>query len=599
MMSFFFKAVLRPAVILFVSIAPCLPAPLPWSKSYTIQPGVPATTLFGTIYAQQGGSFGFVLIGASQETSSGESRLVPSLGRFDDSGNPLWSVSLDGGPGSSEPRLGALSDLTRLQAAYTTASDTYRVGVYRGGNRTKVFAVEVDVFDPDFDGVILDEAPRFFDNGDVALVELGDAAVKVTVLDAAGAKKIDKTYAAGVFGAPPGSFIPPTGALGFEPLGDGSGYLLTVSISVPTFLTVPPFSFSYDNTISLLCLDNAGALRWAKSITMNDTGGEVSGTSWPAPSGQIILTLSETTALAGLSEDAHILRFASNGSLTWARTIADTAPNFVRVEGNDLWYFALSGNRSDVKALRMNEATGSVIAQATLDSGMTDEGVGAGLVGGRVFFRLQSAPGLSATEPRQAYVLSLDANLQNPVTRKYKKPVAGLAMGHHAPSGGFIFSPYDAAGNVDVVSLNTALQPVTDCDLFTNATLSVVNTGISATPLSITAATLGVTVANANTVLTPTDITLQPITLTAASLCGSGGTPAAPRLAIRPATGGGFEIRFGSEPGVSYEVRFSSVVAGPYDTLIATLAGTGAELVHHIGAPASGNGYYVVRAVRR
>lgn len=599
MKPFLVKAILSPAVLFFSSLAICSSAPLPWSKSYTHQHGVPATTLFGTVFAHPTSGSGFVLLGAAQETSSGESRLLPSLARFTDTGDRLWSVWLDGGPGSSEPRLNAPTDSTRVQVAYVTASDTYRLGSYRGGNRTKVFAFEVDVFEPDFDTVVLDEGPRFFDNGEMALVELGDGSVKVTVLDAAGTKKIDKTYASDVFGAPPGSFIPPTGMLGLEPLHDGSGYLLTVSISVPTFVPVPPFSFSYDNTISLLNLDNSGTLRWAKSVVMNDTGGEVSGTSWPGPSGQIVLALSETTALAGLSEDAHLLRFAANGSLTWARSIPDTAPNFLHIEGSDLWYFALSGDRTDVKTLRLNEATGSVIAQATLDSGAADEGVGVGFLGGRVYFRIQSAPGVNPNEPRTAYVLSLDALLQNPVARKYKKPVANLTMSRHAASGGFIFSPHDAAGVVEVVSLDTTLQPVMDCDLFTNATISVVNTGISATPLAITAANLSVTVANAATALVPTDITLQPLTLTEASLCGGNGNPSAPRLAIQPAVGGGFDIRFGSESGVTYEVRFSTTLAGPYDTIVATLSGTGAELLHHINAPATGNGYYVVRAVRR
>lgn len=599
MKMFSLKAILGPIAILLLSTPLGYSAPLPWSKSYTIDTGVPGSTLFGTVYAHPTSGAGLVLLGASQESASGESRLLPSLARFNDAGDLLWKVWLDGGPGSSDPRLGGPSDSTRVLAAYTTATDTYRVGSYRGGNRTKVFAFEVAVFEPDFDGVILDEGARFFDNGNLGLVELGDGAVKVTVLNADGTKKIDKTYAAEAFGVDPAVLIPPTGALALEPLGDGSGYVLTVSISVPTFVPVPPFSFSYDTTISLLCLDNAGGLRWAKTVVMNDTGGEVSATSWPGPSGQIVVALSETTARVGLSENAHLLRFAANGALTWARTIPDTAPNFIRTEGGDLWYFALSGDRSDVKVLRLNETSGSVIAQATLDTGALDEGVGVGFIGGRMFFRMQSAPGLSANEPRQAYVLSLDSLLQNPVVRKYKKPVANLTMSPHPASGGFIFSPHDAAGVVEIVSLNTALQPVTDCDLFTNATISVVNAGISATPASITAANLSVTVANAATVLSPTDITLRSLNLNEASLCGNSGVPTAPRLAIHPAAGGDFEIRFSSESGVSYEVRMSPVVAGPFDTLAATLSGTGSELIYRFGAPASGAGYYVVRAIRR
>lgn len=599
MKSYLVKTALSPIVVLLASVSLCSSAPLPWSKRYALQPGVPATTLFGTVYSQPTAASGFVLLGASQESFSGESRLLPSLGRFTDSSELLWSVILDGGPGSSEPRLGAPNSLDRVQAAYITASDTYRVGSYRGGNRTKVFAFEVDFFDPDFDAVIVDEGPRFFDNGEVGLVELGDGAVKVTILDATGAKKIDKVYTSTSFGVDPDVFIPPTGSLGIEPLSDGTGYLLTVSLSVPTFQLVPPFSFSYDNTINVLNLDNSGAVRWAKSVAMNDTGGEVSATSWPGAGGQIIVALSETTALAGLSEDAHLLRFASNGSLTWARTVADTAPNFIRVEGGDLWYFALSGDRRDVKVLRMNEATGSVIAQATLNSGGADEGAGVGFVGGRVYLRMQSTSGLSATEPRQAYVLSLDSLLQNPVVRKYTKPVANLTMSYHVMSGSFIFSPHDAAGVIEVVSLNSALQPLTDCDLFTNATVSVVNSGISEVPLPVTAANLGVSVANAATVLTPTDITLQPLTVADSSLCGNTGTPIAPTLVISPAgVGGSFEIRFGSEAGVNYEVRSSASVSGPYETLVATLSGTGSELIHPIGAAASGNLYYAVRAVR-
>lgn len=216
-----------------------------------------------------------------------------------------------------------------------------------------------------------------------------------------------------------------------------------------------------------------------------------------------------------------------------------------------------------------------------------------------MYLRMQSTSGSSATEPRQAYVLSLDALLQDPVVRKYTKPVANLTMSYHVMSGSFIFSPHDAAGVVEVVSLNSALQPLTDCDLFTNATISVVNSGISAVPLSVTAANLGVTVANATTVLAPTDITLQLLTVAESSLCGNSGTPIAPTLIISPAGGGGgLEIRFGSEAGVNYEVRSSARVSGPYDTLVATLSGTGSELIHPIGAATSGNLYYVVRAVR-
>lgn len=599
MKSFLPGITLWPLAILFTSLASGRSAPLPWSTSYALQHGVPAQTLFSTIFAHPASGSGFVLLGVAQETSSGESRLLPSLGRFNDSGNLLWSVWLDGGPGSSEPVISATSDSARVQAAYATASGTYRLGGYRGANLTKVFAVDVEVFDPDFDAVILNETPRFFDNGDTALVELGDGAIKVTVLDSAGTKKIDKIYSSPAFAADPTGFIPPTGALGLEPLGDGSGYLLTLSVSVPEILLVPPFSFSYDNTISLLCLDNAGTVRWARSVAMNNTGGEVSATGWTGPDGQIFLALSETTAQAGLSEDGHILRFAANGSLTWARSIPDTAPNFLQVEGTDLWYFALSGNRADVITVRLNESTGSVIAQATLDTGGIDEGVGVGFVGGRVVHRMQAVTGSGANATRQAYVLSLNALLQDPVVRKYRKPVANLTMSRHAPGDGFIFSPHDAAGNVEIVSMNSTLQPVADCDLFTNATISVVNTGISVVPFAITVLTPSVTVANANTVLTPADITLQPLTLAATSLCGTIANPTAPTLAIRPGATGGFEIRFGSELGVNYEVRFSPTVAGPFDTIAATLSGTGAELVYNINAPTSGNGYYIVQASRR
>jgi hypothetical protein len=598
MKSFLLQNTLGSLVALLSTLALGNAAPLPWSKSYTLQHGVPVQTLFGTVYAHPTAGAGFVLLGASQETSSGESRLLPSLGRFTDTGELLWSVWMDGGPGSSQPELFATGDSTRVQATYLTDSGAYRIGSYRGGNRTKVFAFEVEPFDPDFETITLNETPQFLDNGETALVELGDGAVKVTVLDAAGAKKIDKVYTSPAFAVDPEGFIPPTGALGFEPLSDGSGYILTVSLSVPSILLVPPFSFSYDNTISVLNLDNSGTVRWARTMTMNDTGGEVSATSWPGPAGQVIVALSETTAFTSLSEDGHLLRFAANGTLTWARTIADTAPNFLRVEGTDLWYFALSGNRADVKTLRMNEATGSVIAQATLDTGSVDEGVGVGFVGGRIYYRLQSVTGTTANAPRQAYVLSLDALLQNPVARKYNNPIANLTMSRHLPSDGFIFSPHDAAGVVDVVSLDTALQPVTDCNLFTNATINVINTGINAVPLSITTANLNVTVANASTVLTPVDITLQPLTLAAADLCGGGNTPVAPVLTIRRATGSNFEIRFGSQSGVRYEVRFSATVTGPYDTIVATLNGTGAELVYNFTGPVTGNGYYVVRAVR-
>jgi len=575
-----------------------LNAALAWSRSHAIQPPVPLTNLFGTVFALQAGGSGFVMLGSSQETSSGESRLVQSLGRFDDSGSHLWSVLLDGGPGSSEPLLNAFNDPARLQASYNTGGDSVRVGVYRGADLARQFAVEVEAFEPDFDTIVIDSTPRFLDNGETALVELGDSRVRVVLLDASGGRKIDKIYQSSVFAAGAASFIPPTGSMTFERLPDGTGYLLALSISVPEFQITPPFSFSYDNTISLLCLDNSGNLRWARTVVMNDTGGEVSQTSWPAASGQIIMVLSETTALAGLSEDTHLLRFAANGSLTWARTLDDTAPYFVHVDGGDLWFFGATGDRSDLRVLRLNDLNGTIAAQARLDSGAFDGGTAAGLVGGRVFLTMQSVTG-GNDDLRRALALSLDVNLQNPVARRYHANVGNLTMSYHAASGSFIFSPFDSVnGDVEVVSLTTALAPVTDCGLFSDATITVVNTGLISQPLTLTPAAPAINIANAGTVLAATDIPLQSVPLNTTSLCGGNGNPAAPRLSIRVAPGGGLDIRFNSEPGVNYEVRSAANVAGPYNTILATLSGTGAELTYHINSASTGNRFYVVRAVR-
>ncbi len=278
-------------------------AAIPWSKA--LDPAL--TTLQDPTVKQlftDDFSLGFEFSGVSDIRGFNSGQTTATGARFNHLGELQWAAYLDGGTNSGgfrsrHQRVLPLADLDNLFAAYTLDGKG-RIGIYNGLTLAKRFGYEFDLravlANPLAEGSHVMSIDRYSGNVIGVAQHLGGN-VNVMLFDEQGTKLADKDYS----GLNPSEFQPPD--LWLHRLPDLSGFLLQVSPN------------------NLLCLNNDGSVRWAKS-------GPGPGDIPPSigPDGSMLITTA-IPRLTGYPDGAtFMIKLNSDGSLAWVRIIHGFMP---------------------------------------------------------------------------------------------------------------------------------------------------------------------------------------------------------------------------------------------------------------------------------
>jgi hypothetical protein len=573
-------------------------AAIPWSKA--LDPAL--TTLQDPTVKQlftDDFSLGFEFSGVSDIRGFNSGQTTATGARFNHLGEFEWAAYLDGGTGSGgfgsrHQRVLPLADLDNLFAAYTL-DGTGRIGIYNGRTLAKRFGYEFELravlANPLVANSHVVSIDRYPGNVIGVAQHLGGN-VNVMLFDDQGTKLADTDYS-GL--NPTSEFQLPD--LRLHRLPDLSGFLLQVSPN------------------NLLCLNNDGSVRWAKS-------GPGPGDIPPSigPDGSTLFTTA-IPRITGYPDGAtFMIKLNSDGSLAWARIIHGFIPvthifilgrNPV-YDGENIWLTGgtpagalFEGNLnlegSFLGLMRIDGDTGDILAQADLV--ITNREIVIGEFGGwdgtHAYFAVESG---GITNARSGHLLKVDGNLENPQLIELQGGAETTRVSFDPPTQSLLYAVSLLNGGImQVFSLDAAtLTPVPDCGLFSPTTFQLTPAAreTALPPTVPTPGNLTITTTDANTTLTPTDLPLVALTINEFNFCPDGPQPPVrPVLGLTQASPGTLSLVFNSEADVTYEILFAPSLGANFEP-IETIPGTGATINHSLNVPTGGEGYYQLSATR-
>lgn len=574
-------------------------AAIPWSKA--LDPALP--TLQDPTIKQlftDDFSLGFEFTGVSDLPGGFNTGQTTATGaRFNHLGELQWAAYLDGGTNSGgirsrHQRVLPLADLDNLFAAYTLDGKG-RIGIYNGRTLAKRFGYEFDLravwANPLAANSHVMSIDRYPGNVIGVAQHLGGN-VNVMLFDEQGTKLADKDYS-GL--NPTSEFQLPDLAL--HRLPDLTGFLLLVSPN------------------NLLCLNNDGSVRWAKS---GPGPGDIPRSV--GPDGSTLFTTA-IPPLTGYPDGAtFMIKLNPDGSLAWARVIHGFIPvTHVFIlgrnpvyDGANIWLtggtpagefneFNLNLEGSFLGLMRIDGDTGNILAQADLV--ITNREIVIGEFGGwdgtHAYFAVESG---GITNAISGHLLKVDGNLENPQLVAYQGSVETTRVSLDAGTQSLLYTVSSGNGSViSVVSMDAAtMTPARDCGLFTPtafqltpATRETIPPPTVPTPLN-----LAITATDANTTLSPTDLPLVALAINEFNFCPEGPLPPVrPALQLSQGSPGSLNLVFNSELGVTYEIQFAPSLSADFEA-IESLPGTGNTITHSLNVPADGEGYYQLSASR-
>ncbi|WP_372796037.1 hypothetical protein, partial [Pontiella sp.] len=477
-----FKPFLAACTTLFVAglaVVPSADAALHWSAQYQVDGPEPPPFDAGGFFPTGNG---YSMYANSTSTNASGQYSIPALARFNTSGDLLWSVYMDAGQDSSDQELQAVfGNLDEFFAGYIDESnEVVKLSIYNT-NLVAEYAVQFPVSAAE---ILNNSAQVSLDADDYATVlrNIGTT-VKTLVLSETGAELVDKTFSSPLFSADTPGFV--TQQALFDRLSGIDGYLLSVFIQRSFFDFSDPFNpvFGTTNTVVAVQLDDAGDINWATNFSLvSDL--PVTPVQTLDENGNVVYILNDGIAgLGGQTNFAHVVKLNASGGLDWAKTIDDVVLTPARIVSSGVWISGTSSlstnGTSDAVLLRLDGASGSLLAQATFDVGGADFASYAGGSGSEIFFSLNSygfdTNTFSATNAT-GYVASADITLQNFTFREYTPTNSAFSLLWHDPVNScLIYSPIVAAStnaltNLTVIALDENLATDAGCDFFDDAT---------------------------------------------------------------------------------------------------------------------------------
>ena len=567
-------------------------AAIPWSKVF-----VPALTTMQdpTIKTLHSADFsqGFIFTGVSDIRGFNTFQTTATGARFNPTGQLQWGAFLDAGSGSRHQRVTPLADMNHFFVGYT-ANGKGHVAVYHGGTMAKRFGHEFELraISEDMMHLRMD-----LHAGNVIAVAqyLSEDAVHVLLLDEHGNTLSDRDYA----------WNPPL-------FGDPSVMLLRLPDQTGFML----FSRGH-----LICLNNDGTVRWAKSgvnaSAFNDIPPQI------LPDGSLVITTDVPPNPGFPAGGTAMRKFNPDGTFAWARSISRLQPvshifllgrNPV-FAGGSLWLVGGAASESNPSGgldgaflglVRIDSGTGEILAQADLSFEDRDilRGEFGAWTGQNAFFMVETSE--PAPPPlTRGYLLRLDGNLENPELLVlsgglHEQTIETTRVSYDAATDNLLYTATSGNGRVIyAISLDANTMIPGRCDLFDPAPfqLAPATWESIANPGSPTISDVAITVQDAGTPLAPTDPPVLAMVFNEFDLCPGDPSPNRPVLRLQQVPAGQMlNLTFPSETGVTYDILFTPSLNEGFE-LIETLAGTGEELVFAAGTGSAGEGYYLVRAV--
>lgn len=469
--------------------------------------------------------------------------------------------------------LAIAADPTRVLASRLTTNPTrLQLGVFQlDAALQPIFQLGLDVADSRSQVDPLSD-------GRITVVEDLGTRIQVTLLTSSGSQAWSRQYSAAGFGAAAGG-IPGLGGGQTVSLRELSpGFLLDVSQSAAS-LNGSAIQFKSTNILVRLASD--GAVQWAKKYTGVDTypGPHVVGTT----GGNLYLQAFGVVDPEAENPIARsdIFRLDADGKVVWGTRITGATLSVIsELPGGKV---LLGGGMSDTQSESSTSvfaalgATGSLETQVQLGL-LADNYTTAAVDGDRIYYTLSAAASSSPSSPRTIAIGSSSLQLESWIWRQYAQP-ADSALLLPAPGGSLVFSAFHRNDhNVDVVSLNDALQPDATCALFAEVAVSATPSTLNSTASSLTVAAETVTATQATKTTATGNVGLQAFTIAESALCNTGGNPAAVRLAPSLGASGEAVVQFTTETGVDYTVYRATRLLPADWTPVESLPGTGSPI---------------------
>ncbi len=494
------------------------------------------------------GGGGYGVIGGS---SFGEGS-HPSLIAMDDNGMTLWKVY------ASESGI----DLARGQSAnivqaYGPRDGQFVFGAFDANDAfTPLYQQQVPIAGDDYRVSPLGD-------GRIAVLQAMDSSVQVFVIGTDGqvdwAKTLTSERFAGLSGLGIGQITGLTRTLSLGGSPDG----LLVSV-VQTETTQEGQDFSSTSTVTIVRLNNAGAMDWVKSYGDFEN---TNPTVIPTETGVYISVLDITPPI-----NSTFFKLNNQGNVAWGRQIDDATVSF----GGELpngKVILTGGQLQGLEALKgtliLLNANGSVDKSVELDSGEGSTALPAIFPGtNRVFIALVSvsSQGPVGAPPKPIFGAA-DFQLSTFTWKTYAESATFATLIPNFDGAGALLGSFDSETHaLDTFKVTDDLAIEGGCFELDDSDLMVSPAEISTSNATTQALSHGVTMENLTITLADTTIALQSVECDELDLCADGGgnngggdpgTQTDAGLTIRKTGRTTADLEFDSELGKTYTIERS------------------------------------------
>lgn len=499
---------------------------------------------------------------------------VLSLSRFDEAGVNLWNVRLDPAQASNLELFAVGENTGQFFASMREfpqfpAGPSIRFGLFTGADAEPVFAKRITLapFTAPLHKVTMHNPNRI----DV-LVNNGPT-LDSLVLDGAGETVFNKQYASPLFKDQSSPGIQ-TVFRDLRP--DRKEYLTVVTTSI---MAMPGAPGNSGITLIPFFTGLTGNVKQMNSFAFS---GRAQGTLAPiklADGALLYRVLSaeiDMTGSGSMTQRTNLLKVDANGTLAWTKAI-DSGLFIAAFPANNAIY--LVGSRQepggevgmlDAAVLKLDPATGEILEQLVF-ARIDDVDMALAFANdSHLFIQIFSAnmddddSSLQEVQPFTTTLVKTDLNLGNPEAFRYNQHhVEAVLMpdGDLNDSERLIFSAASPLDNeIRAFSLDTNLQPLGDCDLFTPVELGL-GEPVTITDLTVTEANPQITATDITTTLEDTTLPVAQYSLSISDACGAMAQTGNVTISLNPA-GNGVVLSFPTEAGVEYSINFSSDLNG-------------------------------------
>jgi hypothetical protein len=527
---------------------------------------------------------GYQLIGSSQVTlPSSETWPVPSLIRFDENGDFLYSAFMDnGGAAFDQELIGDRDDTARFFAGFLNQDAQAIMSIYDGETLQPDFAVAADLITtPQKSGL------SFFPGKISVLIQDAGTYLRLLTLNSSGETVISSDYSSeDLLGQEVPGFS--TQTVKISQLPDETGFYISIQWSQLDISN--PLSFQRNNRFILIKTDNSGAVSWARKFDLMSGISPLQDISAPVDNNGYLYRITDVE-VSGQSSATHtkVIRINADGSLGFAIRIENARLSSIApAEGSNNLFLGGSltdpGNpiSADSVFIDMNSESGEINSSMVINQGPFDSGSISGVTQSHVFVQNVGFSGdPSNTDSADIDLIRVDRNFTNPVGVRFQGNSTFGSLFAISDTE-LIFSPFNETnGTIGAYALNGAFEPlVQDCEQFEAIELSITNPQLMVTPQEVDLSDSAFDVTGVDNLLVSADLPVAAFGFSSES-CGSEEPPTEDILLSISIIedGAAVQLEFPTVIGISYDIKRASSVDGEFVSM-AVIEGTGETAVH-------------------